>query len=78
MEVRHESIEDTFKDIAVYSTLAMILFRKEQKQAEIMQAMFEEAEKCETKEDIKGLTRHRCYSGIFFKPDQVFLLERKQ
>ena len=32
--IKSEGIEDTFKDIANYSILAMILFRKEQKQAE--------------------------------------------
>ena len=32
--VKGEGIVDTFKDIANYSILAMILFRKEQKQAE--------------------------------------------
>ena len=30
LAIKSEGIEDTFKDIAVYSTLAMILFRKEQ------------------------------------------------
>ena len=30
MAIKSEGMEDTFKDIAVYSTLAMILFRKEQ------------------------------------------------
>ena len=29
LAVKDESIEDTFKDLAIYSTLAMILFRKE-------------------------------------------------
>ena len=33
LAVKNESIEDTFKDIAVYSTLAMILFRKQQDDA---------------------------------------------
>lgn len=28
--IKSESLEDSFKDIAIYSTLAMILFRKEQ------------------------------------------------
>ena len=28
LAVKSESIEDTFKDIAIYSTLAMILYRK--------------------------------------------------
>ena len=31
LAIKSEGLEDTFKDIAVYSTLAMILFRKEQK-----------------------------------------------
>lgn len=30
LKVKDETIEDTFKDIAIYSTLALILFRKEQ------------------------------------------------
>ena len=30
LAVKDESIEDTFKDIAIYSTLAMILYRKGQ------------------------------------------------
>jgi len=30
LAVKNESIEDTFKDIAIYSTLAMILYRKGQ------------------------------------------------
>ena len=34
LAIKSEGMEDTFKDIAVYSTLAMILFRKEQKQVE--------------------------------------------
>ena len=34
LAIKSEGIEDTFKDIANYSILAMILFRKEQKQAE--------------------------------------------
>ena len=33
LAVKNESIEDTFKDIAVYSTLAMVLFRKQQDDA---------------------------------------------
>ena len=32
--IKSEGLEDTLKDISVYSLLAMILFRKEQKQAE--------------------------------------------
>jgi len=28
LAIKSEGMEDTFKDIAVYSTLAMILFRK--------------------------------------------------
>ena len=36
LAIKSEGMEDTFKDIAVYSTLAMILFRKEQdKQQEL-------------------------------------------
>ena len=36
LAIKSEGIEDTFKDIAVYSTLAMILFRKDQeKQQEL-------------------------------------------
>ncbi len=36
LKIKSEGIEDTFKDIAVYSTLAMILFRKDQdKQQEL-------------------------------------------
>ena len=34
LAIKSEGIEDTFKDIANYSILAMILFRKEQKLAE--------------------------------------------
>ena len=34
LAIKSEGMEDTLKDIAVYSTLAMILFRKEQKQVE--------------------------------------------
>ena len=34
LAIKSEGIEDTFKDIANYSILAMILFRKEQKQVE--------------------------------------------
>ena len=30
LAIKSEGMEDTFKDIAVYSTLALILFRKEQ------------------------------------------------
>ena len=30
LAIKSEGMEDTFKDIAVYSTLAMILFRKKQ------------------------------------------------
>jgi len=30
LAIKSEGMEDTFKDIAVYSTLAMILFRKQQ------------------------------------------------
>ena len=30
LAIKSEGMEDTFKDIAVYSTLAMILFRKDQ------------------------------------------------
>lgn len=30
LAIKSEGIEDTFKDISVYSTLAMILFRKEE------------------------------------------------
>ena len=30
LAIKSEGLEDTFKDIAVYSTLAMILFRKDQ------------------------------------------------
>ena len=33
LAIKSEGMEDTFKDIAVYSTLAMILFRKEQDEA---------------------------------------------
>ena len=33
LEIKSEGMEDTFKDIAVYSTLAMILFRKQQDDA---------------------------------------------
>ena len=36
LAIKSEGMEDTFKDIAVYSTLAMILFRKDQeKQQEL-------------------------------------------
>jgi hypothetical protein len=36
LAIKSEGLEDTFKDIAVYSTLAMILFRKDQeKQQEL-------------------------------------------
>ena len=34
LAIKSEGMEDTFKDIAVYSTLAMILFRKEQEKAQ--------------------------------------------
>ena len=34
LAIKSEGLEDTFKDIAIYSTLAMILFRKEQERAE--------------------------------------------
>ena len=34
MAIKSEEIEDTFKDTAVYSTLAMILFRKGQEKGE--------------------------------------------
>ena len=30
LAIKSEGLEDTFKDIAVYSTLAMILFRKQE------------------------------------------------
>ena len=33
LAIKSEGIEDTFKDIAIYSTLAMILFRKQQDDA---------------------------------------------
>ena len=33
LAIKSEGMEDTFKDIAVYSTLAMILFRKQQDEA---------------------------------------------
>ena len=33
LAIKSEWMEDTFKDIAVYSTLAMILFRKQQDDA---------------------------------------------
>jgi len=33
LAIKSEGMEDTFKDIAVYSTLAMILFRKQQDDA---------------------------------------------
>ena len=33
LAIKSEGLEDTFKDIAVYSTLAMILFRKQQDDA---------------------------------------------
>ena len=35
LEIKSEGMEDTFKDIAVYSTLAMILFRKSEKLKEL-------------------------------------------
>lgn len=47
LAIKSEGMEDTFKDIAVYSTLAMILFRKEQEKdqeltdAEIDKALIE-------------------------------------
>ena len=34
LAIKSEGMEDTFKDIAVYSTLAMILFRKRQEEGE--------------------------------------------
>ena len=33
--IKSESLEDTFKDIAVYSTLAMILYRKQQEETAV-------------------------------------------
>jgi len=33
LAIKSEGLEDTFKDIAIYSTLAMILFRKQQDDA---------------------------------------------
>ena len=33
MAIKSKGMEDTFKDVAVYSTLAMILFRKQQDDA---------------------------------------------
>jgi hypothetical protein len=46
LKIKSEGIEDTFKDIAVYSTLAMILFRKDQdKQQELTEL---ERGKCST------------------------------
>ena len=33
LAVKSESIEDTFKDIAIYSVLALILYRKEEDDA---------------------------------------------
>ena len=50
LAIKSEGMEDTFKDIAVYSTLAMILFRKEQEKnrdltdAEIDKALAERGE----------------------------------
>ena len=47
LAIKSEGMEDTFKDIAVYSTLAMMLFRKEQEKhrdltdAEIDKALIE-------------------------------------
>ena len=35
LEIKSEGMEDTFKDIAVYSTLAMILFRKSENLKEL-------------------------------------------
>ena len=44
LAIKSEGMEDTFKDIAVYSTLAMILFRKEQeKQQELTDAEIDKA-----------------------------------
>ena len=44
--IKSESLEDSFKDIAIYSTLAMILFRKDQeKQQELTEL---ERGKCST------------------------------
>ena len=46
LAIKSEGMEDTFKDIAVYSTLAMILFRKDQeKQQELTEL---ERGKCST------------------------------
>jgi hypothetical protein len=46
LKIKSEGLEDTFKDIAVYSTLAMILFRKDQdKQQELTEI---ERGKCST------------------------------
>ena len=35
LAIKSEGLEDTFKDIAIYSTLAMILFRKEENLKEL-------------------------------------------
>jgi hypothetical protein len=53
LAIKSEGMEDTFKDIAVYSTLAMILFRKEQEKdqeltdAEIDKALIEKGKRKE-------------------------------
>ena len=53
LAVKNESIEDTFKDIAIYSTLAMILYRKGQVDDEYSR---------------KILSENGLKSGSFFTP----------
>jgi hypothetical protein len=36
LAIKSEGMEDTFKDIAVYSTLAMILFRRDQEKQQVL------------------------------------------
>ena len=44
LAIKSEGIEDTFKDIAVYSTLAMILFRKSKRESAEKQQEIEDTE----------------------------------
>ena len=51
LAIKSEGMEDTFKDIAVYSTLAMILFRKQQDDATQELTEIERGKDAENDED---------------------------
>ena len=51
LAIKSEGMEDTFKDIAVYSTLAMILFRKQQDDATQELTELERGKDAENDED---------------------------